>query len=350
MTAADHASVRRIVESLMGAKDIVLALFIVAVWGANFTVIKVGLADLPPLLLAALRYVVVAIPAVFFVRRPKMALRHLLAYGFTVGVVQFAALFYAMHLGMPAGLASVVMQAQAFFTAVLAYLFLGERMSRRHVAGIVVAGIGLTFIAIGQVTAEASLVGPAMAAGDLAAMERGGGGISIGLAGVLLTLVGAASWACSNIIVRLAMAAASERDETVDTLGLIVWSALVPPMPLFALALLLHGPGEVFGSLGGMTVPALFSVAYLAYGATLFGYRGWSELLSRYPAGTVGSFSLLVPVTGLLTAGVVLSEKLSVMQWLGSAGVVAGLLIVTLPNGAVRRGMGSRDPADGSVR
>lgn len=108
----------------------------------------------------------------------------------------------------------------------------------------------------------------------------------------------------------------------------------MPPIPLFVLALLLHDRGAVFGELGGMTMPALFSVPHLAYGATLFGYRGWSELLSRHPAGTAGSFSLLVPVTGLLTAGIVLVEKLSFMQWLGSAGVVAGLLRVTLPTGA----------------
>lgn len=304
----------------MNPRDAVLAVFIVAVWGANFTVIKVGLSDLPPLLLAALRYVVVAVPAVFFVRRPKISVRHLLAYGFTVGVLQFAALFYAMHLGMPAGLSSVVMQAQAFFTAILAFLFLQERMSSRHIAGIVVAGVGLVFIGMGQLALDGEI-----------------GAVPVGLAGMLLTLLGAASWASSNIVVRLAMREAAEQGQSVDTLGLIVWGALVPPVPLFVLALLLHGPGQVVGAMKSMTPSALFAVAYLAYGATLFGYRGWSELLSRYPAGMVGSFSLLVPVTGLLTAGLVLSEKLSLLQWIGSAGIVAGLIIITFVPGKARR-------------
>ena len=130
----------------MSRKDFVLALLVVTVWGSSFTVIRIGLNDVPPLLLAAMRFALAALPAVFFVRRPQIRLRFLLAYGATVGIGQFGCMFYAMHIGLPAGLASVVLQSQAFFTLLLAALLLNERIVPRQLAGLVMAALGLVLI------------------------------------------------------------------------------------------------------------------------------------------------------------------------------------------------------------
>lgn len=99
----------------MSRKDGVLALLVVVVWGLNFVVIKVGLHNMPPLMLAGLRFMLVAFPAIFFVARPKVPLNLLLGYGLTISFAQFAFLFCAINFGMPAGLASLVLQAQAFY-------------------------------------------------------------------------------------------------------------------------------------------------------------------------------------------------------------------------------------------
>lgn len=64
----------------MSRKDGVLALLVVVVWGLNFVVIKVGLHNMPPLMLAGLRFMLVAFPAIFFVARPKVPLNLLLGY------------------------------------------------------------------------------------------------------------------------------------------------------------------------------------------------------------------------------------------------------------------------------
>lgn len=117
----------------MSPKDLLLALVVVIAWGVNFVVIKVGLHGVPPLLLGALRFMLAAFPAVLFVKRPKLPLRWLLAYGATISFGQFAFLFTAMYVGMPAGLASVVLQAQAFFTLVFAAVFLGERFRTQKI-------------------------------------------------------------------------------------------------------------------------------------------------------------------------------------------------------------------------
>ncbi|GAB7200774.1 hypothetical protein OS31_30620 [Dickeya oryzae] len=99
----------------MTIKDRLLALCVVVVWGVNFVVMKIGLHDMPPFLLAGLRFLLVALPAILLVPRPALPLRWLAAYGMTISFGQFAFLFCAIKMGMPVGMASLVLQSQAFF-------------------------------------------------------------------------------------------------------------------------------------------------------------------------------------------------------------------------------------------
>ena len=289
----------------MTLRDFFLALLVVLVWGANFTVIRIGLDGVPPLLLAALRFVLALFPAIFFINPPRIPFSHWFGYGLFVGFGQFGCLFSAMHLGMPAGVASVVLQSQAFFTLLFAALLLGEKVTVRQVLGLVLAASGLF------------LVG-------------GGTGSGIPLVALLLTLAAASFWGMSNIVVRRAGVLAAAGGHRLDILSLVVWSSLVPPLPLFLCSLVLDGPQLVVASVVNLTPTSIFSIAYLAFGATLFGYGAWSKLLSKYPANRVAPLSLLVPVAGLLTARIVLEEVLLLRQWIGCGLVVAGLLFATL--------------------
>jgi O-acetylserine/cysteine efflux transporter len=288
----------------MNRKDITIALLVVTIWGANFTVIRLGLDGIPPMLLVSLRFLLAAFPAVFFVKRPAVSLSYLLAYGLSVGVGQFGCLFYAMHIGMPAGIASVVLQAQAFFTLLFAVTLLKESITPRQIAGLSLAAIGLYLV--GSVTGKASEITPGA---------------------LMLTLAAAACWGLSNIVVRKASSFASSQGKKLDMLSLVVWSALVPPAPLLLLSYLIETPDRIVRALTHFSGVSLFSVAYLAFGATLFGYGAWSYLLSRHPANRVAPWSLLVPVAGLITARIVLDERLSSIQWTGCLLVVAGLLL-----------------------
>lgn len=292
----------------MNRKDIVLALLVVTIWGANFTVIRVGLDGVPPMLLAALRYVFAAFPAVLFVKRPAVNLRYLIAYGLTVGVGQFGCLFYAMHIGMPAGVASVVLQSQAFFTLVFSAMLLHESVSGSQICGLGISSIGLY------------LVGHSAGSTDVFVMPP---------MALLLTLAGASFWGISNVIVRKATALASSQGTQLNIFSIVVWSSLVPPVPLFLLALSIDKPKSIIESIVAVDVVSMFSIIYLAFGATLFGFGLWSKLLSRHSANKVAPFSLLVPVTGLLTASLVLGEHLSLLQWCGCLFVIFGLLVST---------------------
>jgi O-acetylserine/cysteine efflux transporter len=278
----------------MSPKDLLLALVVIIVWGLNFVVIKVGLDDMPPMLLGALRFMLAAFPAILFVKRPQIPLRWLLAYGLTISLGQFAFLFYAMSVGMPAGLASLVLQSQAFFTLLFAALLLGERLRMANLFGLLVAAAGLLLI---------GLQGDRM----------------MTMAGFALTIGAASMWALGNIVTR--------KLGKVNLVGLVVWGSLVPPLPFLAFSWLLDGPEVIEAALRGISLDSILVLVYLAFGATILGYGLWSRLLSRYPAGQVAPFSLLVPVVGLTSSALLFDERLGPLQVLGALLVMLGLLI-----------------------
>lgn len=284
----------------MAPKDLLLALVVVVAWGVNFVVIKVGLHGVPPMLLGALRFILAAVPAVFFVKRPRLPLRWLFAYGATISFGQFAFLFYAMYVGMPAGLASLVLQAQAFFTLGFAVLFLHERFRLQNLAGLAIAAAGL------------AVIGAESAGGT-------SGGHAMTLAGFVLTLCAAVLWALGNIV--------TKKVGKVDLVALVVWGSLIPPLPFLALSYVTEGPARMAAALGGIGLTSILAIVYLAFVATILGYGLWGRLLSRYPASQVAPFSLLVPIVGLASAALLLGEHLSAVQVAGAGLVMLGLVV-----------------------
>jgi len=271
------------------------AVLVALIWGVNFVAIEYGLRDFPPLVLSALRFTAAAVPLVFLVPRPTAKARYILGYGLVLGVLKFGALFTALSLGMPAGLASLVLQAQALFSVLLAATVLGERPGATQVAGVLVGSVGIGLLAVGH-GGRASLVGFA------------------------LTLFAAASWAVANVITR-----ASRESRP---LSLLVWSSLVPPLPLFGLAAAVNGVSTVEHAVTGLSWRGLLAVAYIAYVSTIAGFGLWNRLIARYSVARVAPFSLLVPVFGLVASALLLDERLGLWQW-GAAGVVlAGLALV----------------------
>lgn len=284
----------------MSRKDGLLALLVVVVWGLNFVVIKVGLHNMPPLMLAGLRFLLVAFPAIFFIARPKIPLSLLLGYGLTISFGQFAFLFSAIKFGMPAGLASLVLQAQAFFTIILGAFAFGERLHGKQLVGIALAVFGVL------VLIEASL-----------------NGLHVGMLGFMLTLAAALSWACGNIFNKKIM----QHTARPAVMSLVVWSALIPIIPFFLASSLLDGPTQIVQSLVAIDMTTILSLVYLAFVATIVGYGIWGALLGRYETWRVAPLSLLVPVVGLASAVVLLDETLTGLQLLGALLIMAGLYI-----------------------
>jgi O-acetylserine/cysteine efflux transporter len=281
----------------MSLKHSMLAILVMLVWGANFVVIDEGLADVPPLLFLALRFMFVALPLVFFVPRPSASWRNVVAVGSFMSLGQFSLLYLALHLGMPAGLASLVLQAQVIFTIVIAAVVIKEPPSRRQVVGAVIGTAGLALVVIAH-------------------------GASAPVVPVLVMLGAAMSWAIGNVIARRAGVASG--------FSLVVWSALVVPLPALGLSLLVDGTDEVGRALTHLSGVAIASTAYTAIGASLLGYGIWNSLLARYPASAVVPFVLLVPIVGIAAAWIVQDEVPTVLELVGGAVMLTGVAAATI--------------------
>lgn len=290
----------------MKKKDILLSVILVTLWGVNFTVIKLGLDGVPSMMLVSLRYLLTSFPAIFFVKKPKTEVKYIVFYGLTVGVGQFACMFYAMELGIPAGIASVVLQIQAFISPLMAMIFLKEKLNSRQITGFIISAAGLIMIAMAST-------------GD--SINR------VPVSAFMFILAAPVFWASSNIIAKIASDKAALKGERLNMISMVVWSGLVPPVPMMVLALIMDKPETILDALFNINAVSIFAILYLAYAATLIGYGIWSILLASYPMSKISPIPLLVPIVALLSARIVLSEQLSPLQWAGFIVILTGLII-----------------------
>jgi len=278
-------------------KHFLLALAVVAIWGSNFVVIRLGLDALPPLLFATLRFSLAVLPAVFFIQRPDLPWRNLASYGLLIGVGQFGLLFLAMRGPQPAispGLASLVIQTQVFFT-----LMLSMRVTREPVRG-------YQWLALGLAASGIALI----------ASHTDGSATPLGLA---MVLAAAFSWACANMV--------GKQAGRVNMLAYMVWTSVFAVPPLLLLSLLIEGPQAMAAGLSQAGWGTWAAVLWQALGNTLFGYGVWGWLLARHAPATVVPMALLVPVFGMSTAALVLGEGLPAWKLIAAGLVLAGLAL-----------------------
>jgi O-acetylserine/cysteine efflux transporter len=283
----------------MPPRHVLLAAAVAVVWGVNFVAIDVALDSFPPIELAALRFALLAFPAVLFIPRPQVGFGWVLAIGTFLYAGQYALLFTGMAEGMPAGLSSLVIQLQALFTIALAMTVLGERPGRPALVGAVVALAGIGVIALGRASA-------------------------VPVAALALVVLAAASWGIGNVCTRAARAPAA--------MSMLVWASLVPPLPLALLSLATEGAERA--AVGAPSAGGVLALLYVVVLSTGFGFGAWTWLIERHPASRVAPFALLVPVVGMGSAAVALGERPGAAEIIGASIVLAGLAIAT---GLVRR-------------
>ena len=280
----------------------VIALAVVAVWGTNFVVIKIGLGDFPPFLFAALRFVCSALPWLLFIKRPPVRWRWLVWFGILLGAGQFGLLFYAMRSDISPGLASLVVQVQVFFTIGLSVLFFRERVSALPLAGMVLGGSGLLVIAA-NIDATVTITG------------------------VVTVLAAGFFWACANMVVKQA---ALEAKTKIDMLGFIVWSSVFAIPPLVLLSLNFEGFTAAMYAVQNARAQAWAAVLWQAVGNTLFGFAAWNWLLTRYPAAIISPYALLVPLFGMGASNLLLGEAMPTWKIEAAILVLGGLSVIAM--------------------
>jgi len=278
----------------MNLFELSLALLVTAIWGLNFSIIKIGLASFDPYLLAAIRFALCAVPAVFFIPRPAVPKRFLVAYGLMFGVLQWGLVYAGIDFGVSPGLASLVLQLAVFFTMAGGILFFSEKIRPTLVAGTVIAfsGVALVF------------------------WHTQGRTTVLGLG---LVILGALAWAAANLIVKAS--------KTTEMFGFMVWSSLAAPLPLLLLSYLVTGSEKIVHSLATVDSRAVFSILFQVYPTTLFGYAIWNRLLKKYPVSTVAPLTLLVPVFGMLGSVLVFNESLAPYKLAALVLILSGLVV-----------------------
>lgn len=273
---------------------ILLAILVAALWGFNFIAVKTGLSEMPPFLYCAARFVVACLPLLWFVKKPEVSWSIIIGIGISQGVAKFGFMFLGLHLGMSAGLASLVLQSQAFFTIILSVLLLADTIRLNQMIGMFIAFCGITLIGI--------------------TLHEGST-----LIGFLLLLAAAVSWAYCNILFKLA--------DNVNMFSLVVWSSLIPPIPMFLLSFVFEGPDALPQMLSQMTSLGWSCLLFTACGSTWLGSSLWGILLRNYSPSLVVPYALLIPIFGISFGHILLGEQFTPITY-GACGLVFFGLVV----------------------
>lgn len=270
-----------------------MAILVAAVWGFNFIAVKSGLNEMPPYLYGAGRFAIAALPALF-VAKPRTSWAMIIGIGLTLGVFKFTLMFMGIHYGMSAGLASLVLQSQAFFTLLFSYLIFKSQIRPNQIIGMTIAAVGMILIAVDTQDQSSTL-------------------------GFILILSAAVAWGIANILYRMV--------GDVDMFALTAWSSVIPPIPMFMVSVYSEGWDVVITSIQTMTSMGWLCLAYTACVSSWIGATLWAVLIKSYPPHKVAPFSLLVPVFGITFASLILGERFTQMNMIASGLIFAGLII-----------------------
>ncbi|SRR5579883_440023 len=279
----------------MPIKHIILALIVAVVWGCNFIFVKLGVQEIPPLFLCALRFFLASVPAIFFVKWPSASFKMVASYGVVMFGLQFSFIFTSLSVGMTAGMASLLSQVQIFFSIFFAAIFLGERPTIWQIFGAIVAFTGIILVVMHL------------------------GNSSMTLPGFLLVIAAAISWGLGNLI--------TKKMSCSNMIAVVVWGSFISCFPLLLVSCLIEGPEKILFSLHHFSWIAAISLAYIVYISTWVGYGLWNWLINHHPVASVVPFTLLVPIVGIVSSVFIMGEALQTWKLIASALVIAGLCI-----------------------
>ena len=278
----------------MKKNDLILGILVMIVWGLNFSVIKLGVNEIDPLLLTALRFTLATLPAIFFVKKPDVSWCYLIVYGWLFAIGIWGMATWSIQAGLSAGMASVLLQMNVVFGLFLGYFLLKEPLPLNKVIG---SGIALAGLLLSLTVTDGSVT----------------------QLGLMLILFAAISWSLASITVKKA--------GTKQVFAFSLWAMAFAPIPLFLIVYFQSGSDAFVQLSTQLNERVIFSVLFQAYPVTLLGYWIWNRLLVTYPLTTVAPLTLLVPIFGLLGGVLFYQEEVGMIKLIASGCVISGILI-----------------------
>jgi len=280
-------------------RDLALGLAVIVIWALNIIVIKLGVAELPPLLLTTLRFALVAALLVPFHPVARHQLPFLALLSVTFGSLHFALLFIGLGQA-EAGTGALLVQMGTPFATLLAVVFLKERLGPRRLAGLALSFAGVAVLAGGP-----TLPAPLPTA---------------------LLLVSALGWAISQLLIK--------QGPNVSPMALAGWMALfATPQVALGSWWFEKNQWQALGAAGWAGWGAVF---YTAVMSSIVAYGLWYGLLRRHPVSRVTPLTLLMPVGAVLLGAWLLGDSLGINKLAGGGLVLAGLALITLRFGPRR--------------
>jgi O-acetylserine/cysteine efflux transporter len=268
-------------------------LAVTVVWGFNFAVVKTGLSIVPPIAFVALRFAVVGVMLLPWLRWPQRRFRDLVVLSVILGVVHFSLMFTGMR-GLDVATASIAIQLQVPFAAILAAIFFGETLHWRRLTGMAIAFAGVVLIA-----------GEPRLSGNLLPL--------------FLVIAAACTWAGATIQIKRIGD---------DVLALNGWVALLAA-PQLALVSWAIEDGQL-AAIAAADWRLWLSVAFQALLVTIFGYSVWYRLMRRFSVNQVMPFTLLVPLFGVLSGVIFFDDRLTLLMIIGGLCTIVGVAIIII--------------------
>ncbi len=278
----------------MNQRDSLLLVLLMALWGFNFSVIKLGVNNIDPFLLTALRFTLAVLPLIFFIRRPNVPWRYLMAYGLTFGVGVWGLTTLSVGAGLSSGLASLLLDMSVISSLLVGRYLLKEQVTVSKVLGSILALIGLGIIILNQ-----------------------DGTVTV--LGLALVLSASVFWSVNGLIVK--------RSGTREIFAFNIWGMAFAPVPLLLLAMAVSGPSSVAQSITDINSSVLFSAAFQAYPTTLLGYWFWNKMIVKYSVSSVAPMTLLVPVFALIGGYLFFGESLDAAQSIAAIVILLGVAV-----------------------
>lgn len=279
---------------MLPVRDLAIVLAIMAIWGLNFPIAKTGFAELPPVLLTALRFGLVAVLLVPFVRLPRGHVRQLLWLSITLGGMHFSFMFLGLSR-LDSATVAIASQLGVPFAALFAAIAFKDYLGWRRALGLLVAFAGVAVIA-GE---------PRIGADPWP---------------LLWVVVGSIMWAASTIQLK--------RLAAIDGVTINAWMAAFAAPQLAVVSLLVEH--DHLHDLGAAGWRGFGAVAYMAVAVTIVGYGLWYRMLARHAVNQVMPFTLLVPLIGVVSGVLLLGETLTWQTVVGGLATVAGVAIIVL--------------------
>ena len=317
---------------------IALAILVTFIWGVNFTFIAWGLESFPPLMLTAMRFFFTAIPLVLFLKPPKFN-RTLFIYAIGTFVLQYAFVFTAMHLGASAGLTALLLQMQIFITVLLAYVILGEAVSRMQIVGMMIGILGLGVIALnlggdmpllGFICIVIAAIGWSF--GNIASKQSSKQALE-------QTAIKAGSQGAGRSIIlpvdthHKSSKNASNRMAALSALALVVWGGLIACVVLVIVSLIFETDAWQLATFTQASMKSWLSLGFIVYISTLIGFGIWAHLLAQNTASKVMPFALLVPIFGMATSVLLTGEIITWWKMLAMGLILSGLILANVKMG-----------------